>query len=132
MKLFIKYKTNGSQVEFAEMMAWQPQYLNKLLKGGSFGYNPIVALLKKFPELDARWLILGEGEMIMKEYAESVIKKKLVRLMEVETLMPYMSAEQIQRISAGCAKFTDKEMQELRNKKNDTQISTYNLQYIDY
>ena len=75
LRQFIEYKTNGSQVEFAEIMGWQPQYLNKLVKGGSFAYNPIVALLQKFPELDARWLILGEGDMIMKDYAESVIKK---------------------------------------------------------
>lgn len=118
---FIQYKTNGSQVTFAEIMGWQPQYLNKLLKGGSFGYNPIVALLQKFPELDARWLILGEGDMIMKEYAESVIKKKLVRLMEIESLMPFMSAEQIQRISAGSAKFTDEEMKKLREKGKSLQ-----------
>ena len=121
LKRFIEYKAGGSQVTFAEMMGWQPQYLNKLLKGGSFAYNPIVSLLQKFPELDARWLILGEGDMIMKEYAESVIKKKMVRLMEIESLMPYMSAEQIQRIREGNAKFTDEEMKILREKGESLQ-----------
>ena len=116
---FIQYKTNGSKVAFAEMMGWQPQYLNKLLKGGSFGYNPIVALLKKFPELDARWLILGEGDMIMKEYAERVIKRKMLQLMEIQSLMPYMSTEQIQRISEGISNFTDTEIKELKDKKEN-------------
>lgn len=113
---FIEYKTKGSQVAFAELMGWQPQYLNKLLRGGSFGFNPIVSLLKKFPELDARWLILGDGEMIMKEYAGITIKNQLQRLIQIESLMPYMSAEQIQRISSGNIKFTDEELNELKDK----------------
>lgn len=119
---FIEYKTKGSQVAFAELMGWQPQYLNKLLRGGSFGFNPIVSLLRKFPELDARWLILGDGDMIMKEHAECMIKNKLERLMQIESLMPYMSAEQIQRISSGNMEFTDEEVKILSKKQKSLQI----------
>ena len=42
--------------------------------------------------------------------------------MEIESLMPYMSAEQIQRIGSGSAKFTDEEMKILRERKESLQI----------
>lgn len=60
----IKYKTGGKQTEFAAFMGWSPAYLAKLLAGGSFGLRPIVAILTNLPEIDARWLLLGEGNMI--------------------------------------------------------------------
>ena len=28
---FIQFKTSGNQAEFAKVMGWSPQYLNKLL-----------------------------------------------------------------------------------------------------
>lgn len=51
---FIQYKTGGKQADFAELMGWSPQYLHKMLKEGGIGIRPIVALLEKFPELNAR------------------------------------------------------------------------------
>ncbi|MBR2398595.1 MAG: hypothetical protein IKA96_01385 [Alistipes sp.] len=35
-----------------------------MLKGERIGLNPIVTLLDKFPELNARWILLGEGAML--------------------------------------------------------------------
>ena len=51
---FIQYKTGGKQADFAELMGWSPRYLHKMLKEGGIGIRPIVALLEKFPELNAR------------------------------------------------------------------------------
>lgn len=52
----IQYKTGGKQADFAEFMGWSPQYLNRLTKGESgIGIRPIITLLEKFPELNARW-----------------------------------------------------------------------------
>lgn len=47
--------------EFAIRMGWTKQYLYKLTSGDSFGLAPVRSLLIEFPDLDARWLILGEG-----------------------------------------------------------------------
>ena len=119
---FIQYKTGGSRSEFADMLGWTRQYLNNLLSGKSFAYKPIEALLKKFPELDARWLILGEGEMILSSFKEYTIKKNVEYLAELEKLMPYMSQEQLDRVSAGNVKFTHEEIKVLKGKRENEYI----------
>ena len=60
----IKYETGGRQKDFAAAMGWTPQYLTKLLKGENFGITPVKTLLEKLPEINARWLLLGQGEML--------------------------------------------------------------------
>lgn len=60
----IKYRTGGKQTPFAALMGWSPQYLNKLVKGVDFGLAPVLAILQKLPEINARWFLLGEGEML--------------------------------------------------------------------
>ena len=114
---FIQYKTNGSRSEFADMLGWTRQYLNNLLSGKSFAYKPVESLLRKFPELNARWLILGEGDMLLSDSKEYVIKKNIDCLVELEKLMPYMSKEQLGRISSGSIKFTDEELVFLKEKQ---------------
>lgn len=60
----IKYKTGGRQKAFAEFLGWTPQYLAKLLRGDNFGLQPVLTLLEKLPEINARWLLLGDGDML--------------------------------------------------------------------
>lgn len=60
----IRYKTGGRQREFAALCGWTPQYLAKLLRGENFGIRPILTLLEVLPEINARWLLLGQGEML--------------------------------------------------------------------
>lgn len=60
----IKYKTGGRQTEFAASLGWSPQYLTKLLKGYNFGIRPVITIVTAFPEINARWLLIGEGDMI--------------------------------------------------------------------
>lgn len=98
---FIQYKTNGNQADFALLLGWVPQYLNKLTKGESFGIRPVIAILQAFPELNARWLLLGEGEMLSFNPATSVIKDRLQRLLELEKYMPVMNPEELQQVTEG-------------------------------
>ena len=100
---FIQYKTSGNQAEFAKVIGWSPQYLNKLLKEGGIGIRPIIALLEKFPELDARWLLLGEGAMITTGADE--VKRHLFRLLEIEKYMPVMTPEELREIQEGRSEF---------------------------
>ena len=60
----IDYKTAGSRKDFAELCGWSRPYLSKLLRGESIGLAPVCTILATFPDIDARWLLLGEGEMI--------------------------------------------------------------------
>ena len=62
----IEYKTDGCRTDFAELMGWSRPYLSKLLRGESIGIAPVRSILATFPDIDARWLLLGEGKMIRK------------------------------------------------------------------
>lgn len=98
---FIQYKTNGRQAEFALMLGWRPQYLTKLINGENFGLTPALKLLEVFPELNARWLLLGEGEMLSFNPAASAIKDRLQRLLELEKYMQVMSQDELKQITEG-------------------------------
>lgn len=116
----IQYKTFGKQAEFADIMGWSPQYLNRLTKGESgIGIRPIIALLEKFPELNARWLLLGEGAMITSGVDE--MKKRLFRLLEIEKYMPVMTPDELRCVTDGKYDFdenTVKNWDLLLNKRN--------------
>lgn len=97
---FIDYATGGNKAEFARLMEWTPQYVSNLIKGSSsMGINPVLALLAKFPEVDARWLLLGEGAMLSS--VNNAMRQKLLYLLELEQYLPVMSAEEQQRIIDG-------------------------------
>ncbi len=98
---FIQYKTSGHQAEFANIMGWSPQYLMKLIKGEGFGIRPVISLIERFPELNARWLLTGEGNMLVTSFVEMSIKKRLSRLLEIEKYIPFMSPEELRQITEG-------------------------------
>ena len=98
---FIQYKTGGHQAEFALLLGWVPQYLNKLIKGENFGIRPVITILQTFPEINARWLLLGEGEMLSFNPATSVIKDRLQRLLELEKYMPVMNPKELRQMTEG-------------------------------
>lgn len=100
---FIQYKTGGKQADFAELMGWSPQYLHKLLKEGGIGIRPIVALLEKFPELNARWLLLGEGAML--NTGADAVKSHLLKLLELEKYMPVMTPDELRLLEDGQTDF---------------------------
>lgn len=98
LRKIIEIKTGGSQSEFAALMGWTPQYLSRLVLGESgFGIRPVVALLEKFPDLDARWLLLGEGAMLSSGVDKA--KQHLLRLLSLEKYMPVMSGEELRQLT---------------------------------
>ena len=100
---FIQYKTGGRQAEFASLMGWSPQYLHKMLKDGGIGIRPIVSLLEKFPELNARWLLLGEGAML--NTGADTVKRHLLKLLELEKYMPVMTPDELRLLEDGQTDF---------------------------
>lgn len=98
---FIQYKTGGHQAEFALLLGWRPQYLTKLINGENFGLTPILKLLETFPELNARWLLLGEGDMLSFNPAASAIKDRLQRLLELEQYMRVMTPDELKQVTEG-------------------------------
>lgn len=98
LRQIIEYATGGNQTEFAALMGWSPQYLSRLILGqGGIGIRPVVALLEKFPDLNARWLLLGEGPMLTS--AVDAAKEHLRQLLTLEQYMPAMTAEEIHQLT---------------------------------
>lgn len=94
----IEYKTGGKRKQFSELLGWSPQYLAKLLDGVNFGLKPVVSLLTEFPEIDARWLLLGEGTMLPQSSISGIRQEIISRvdsLLALERFLPYMSPEEI-------------------------------------
>lgn len=96
----IRYKTDGKQNKFAEIVGWSPQYLAKLLRGDNFGLQPVLTLLSKFPDIDARWFLFGDGNMLCENKVFDVRHETYSR---VHTIMMYdryisvMSPEEIRQ-----------------------------------
>ncbi len=128
---FIQYKTAGKQAEFATMMGWSPQYLNRLTKGESgIGIKPIISLLEKFPELNARWILLGEGAMISSGANE--MKDRLMKLLEIEKYMPVMTPEELNEVSNGRCDFDSSyiyKWNELLEKRNNEIKNRFDAAY---
>lgn len=90
LQQIIKYKTGGRQNVFAELMGWKTPYLNKLVKGINFGLQPVLAILEKFPEIDARWLLFGEGEMLTTSKRAELTREAFSYVQEVLELEKYL------------------------------------------
>ena len=102
---FIDYATGGNKAGFARSLGWTPQYLSCLLKDCRIGMNPLLTLLTKYPELNARWLLLGEGAMFTA--CGDAIKAQLTHLLNIEQYLPVMTAEEQQHIINGNYSFDD-------------------------
>lgn len=99
----IRYITGGRQKDFADIMGWSPQYLHKLINGGGIGIQPVISILKKFPEIEARWFILGEGTMITS--CTEGVKSQLLKLLELEKYIPVMTTDELRELSGGKTDF---------------------------
>lgn len=102
---FIKFSC-GRQSVFAERMGWERQYLSKLTRGIGLGITPVVAILKEFPELDARWLLLGEGEMLRPAISENrhqlvAARDRVARSLQLARFLPVMSETELSEFASG-------------------------------
>lgn len=93
----IQYKTGGVQTEFCALMGWSPQYLGKLLKGVNFGIVPVLAVVKTFPEINARWFLTGEGDMLDGRFdsVRSAVRSHVDRIYELERFIPVMTPAEL-------------------------------------
>lgn len=105
LRLFIQYACGRPSV-FADRMGWERQYLSKLTRGIGLGITPVVAILQKFPELDARWLLLGEGEMLRPAVSEcrpnlTAARDRIARSLELARFLPFMSDAELSDFASG-------------------------------
>lgn len=94
----IQYKTGGRQNDFAAMMGWTPQYVNKLTRGETFGLKPVIRLLERLPEINARWLLTGHGEMLEIGKMYSLQREALAQvqsILDLERYIPFMLPDEL-------------------------------------
>lgn len=123
----IRYKTGGKQTTFAELMGWSPQYLAKLLKGDSFGLQPVLAILSAFPEINARWFLFGQGAMMevgmMSDLQRQAMSHALA-LLDLEKYIPVMSGEEIREFETAVSQgrypnFSDDTVAKMRKRLDE-------------
>lgn len=98
LREIIRYRTGGKQKDFAELVGWKPQYLAKLLHGNDFGLKPVLAVLEAVPEINARWLLLGQGEMLMDDRVSDLHRgtiNHIQAVLDLERFVPVMSPEEL-------------------------------------
>ena len=105
LQQLIDYATGGNRAEFARICGWTPQYVYNLTKLNNFGLTPVLTLLEKFPELSARWLLLGEGSMLTPQIDS--LKQHLLRLLELDQYLCVMTPEEQQQVVAGKLDFDE-------------------------
>ena len=94
----IEYKAGGKQIAFAEMMGWSPQYIAKLVRGESFALSPVLAVLSAFPEINARWFLFGQGQMLEVGMMFDLQRKTMSHiqaLLDLEKYLPVMTGEEV-------------------------------------
>lgn len=96
----IRYKTGGRQKAFAELLGWTPPYLAKLLRGNNFGLQPVLTLLEKLPEINARWFLFGQGAMLNDDKVFGLRRETYSRVQSIlmfDRFLPVMSPEELHR-----------------------------------
>lgn len=115
----VKYKTGGRQKAFAELLGWTPQYLGKLLKGENFGLQPVLRILEILPEVDARWLLLGEGSMLRDDKVMGLrrdVYSRVQSFLDMERFMCVMSPDELRQfeqvlVGGSYPNFSDKDVE---------------------
>ena len=64
----------------------------------------MVTLLERFPDLNARWLLLGEGAMFTTPPGYK-LRQRLIKLLEVERYTPVMSPSELRKAEEGRVDF---------------------------
>jgi transcriptional regulator with XRE-family HTH domain len=68
--LFAREKYNLGQNKFEEYCGITSGTINKIKEGSGISTNTLTKILLKCPELNARWLLLGVGDMLEGESKE--------------------------------------------------------------
>ncbi|WP_316851211.1 hypothetical protein [Pedobacter agri] len=110
IRAIVDVKCGGNQRSFASKLEYTPQYVAKLVKdGGSVGLEPISKILQVFSDIDARWLILGDREMIEPGVINEVkyfLHQNIQDMLKIEQYLPFMTDDELKEYRNAAAKFT--------------------------
>lgn len=104
IKQIIAYKCKGNTSAFARLMEWSTPYAFQTVRGKSLGLSPIITIVSKLPEIDARWLLTGEGTMLQADESTPPAPSgspSLSYMLDMEKYIPFMTAEEQQQLISG-------------------------------
>ena len=104
--------TRGNLTAFGRIMSWTTQYTYKVTHNNSVGLSPIKEIVEAFPDINARWLLTGEGAMFTGQAERA--RARLIKLLELEAYMPVMSASQLRTLADNPEQITEEEIEELK------------------
>ncbi len=121
----IKLATKGSRADFAALVGWSFVTINNVCRLGTNNAALLADIIRAVPDIDARWLLLGEGEMVRPfalAYTESLFLHRIADTLEVSALAAKMDGEQIRRLQLSLSRgefpdFTPDEIAALKAKK---------------
>lgn len=87
-----------SKADFARNMGESPQTISNWVSRGA-GKNVLNKILSKFPDVNATWLITGEGEMIRSDYKQGSVHQTEVESNTISEEQPSSDYEQSDKSS---------------------------------
>lgn len=93
----VELKAGGNKARFAGMIDYMPQYMSRITKeGGPAGLTVVEKILQAFPDISGRWLVTGQGEMLVpdRELSE-LIDRTIQNLRELQSRIPIMSGQEV-------------------------------------
>lgn len=102
---------SGSQKSFSEAVGWSTSYTSAVLSGKtSIGLTPILTILSAIPDLNARWLLFGTGEIVESKAVQKAVSSSLLgiidKVISLEKYICVMSDDEIQQLLSGDLTFT--------------------------
>ena len=124
IRQLINAKTDGNLKKFADKCGVSQQTMINAVKKDTCTAQTLSKIMAAFPETNAHWLLTGEGDINRPyglAYAEVKFLKMVLQTLELATLLPKMSAEQVLRFQSATAQgkmpeFTEEEINLLNQK----------------
>ena len=82
-----------SKKSFADSLGWSQPYLSRIITNAQgAGLSPVSQIIERYKDVDARWLITGEG--LPFGDSDKTIIAKMRYLLELDSYLPYMKPEE--------------------------------------
>lgn len=104
----IECKTGGNRVMFATSLGWSKQRLTNVLAGKSVGLTVIEDTLRAYKDVNARWLIFGEGNMLT--LSDIRLGSRYNTIKRYEQYLPVMTDAEVALLASGKSDFSPQDL----------------------
>ena len=80
----VNIKAGGNKSKFAKEIGWVPQHMTRITKeDGTTGLAVVEQILSTFKDVNARWLLFGEGEPIIYRMELNSLVSKTINQLDI-------------------------------------------------